>query len=672
MGALFKESSAIGSPGQPGWCSDGLWDSVAGGMDQGRRRVKVKFSRAERKIFRKRKSIKVSQWVEKHRVLTMSALPGIWRNEVTPYLVGIMDAAALPFVHEINVCATPQTGKTESAHNFVGYCIDRAPGPVMYIYPDETTGKENMDDRIIPMIMSSPRLRTHLTGKDRDKSSLRVRLQHMPIYIAWARSASRLANKPIRYAIADEIDKDGFSPMSSKEARPLDLIDKRFNTYRSVYKFFKISTPTLEEGNIWQALQLSDVIFEYHAKCPLCGVRQLMTVEGIKWEGGSSADRQAIKSKHLAWYECENCGGHWDDDLRNEAVRGGLWMVKGEKLTMEAYLSRFRPSSIGFQVPAWISYFVSLSECAAAFLKGIEEGPLAMQDFDNAFRAEPYRPRIANQEESEILAHRIDLPSGVVPRDAVALTCGIDVQKLGFWFLIKAWKRDLSSHRMLYGWVTTWDDITDLIYNTRYPVEGSKDKTMAIWRAAIDTGGGPEGMEDEWSKTEEIYEWIRKNGRGTVFGIKGASRPQVKKVNPRVIDRMKRKNRVIPGGITLYFLDTAALKEAFWWRMGRRFKKTDDGPPETQHITMHADMGMDYVRQILAEEKQRDRRTGKIKWVPIRKDNHLLDCEIYSDACADPEWMPSLSGMIRRKKRKFNGKKGRGSGGGGGFVNSWR
>jgi hypothetical protein len=26
----------------------------------------------------------------------------------------------------------------------------------------------------------------------------------------------------------------------------------------------------------------------------------------------------------------------------------------------------------------------------------------------------------------------------------------------------------------------------------------------------------------------------------------------------------------------------------------------------------------------------------------VRRDNHLLDCEVYSDACADPEWMPSL------------------------------
>lgn len=666
---LFKDRDGVCVSTRPSWCSEQLWRTLSEAMGDGALKVEFSFSKSERKIFRKRKPIPISQWVEKHRVLTMSALPGIWRNEVTPYLTGIMDAAGLPFVHEINICATPQTGKTETAHNFVGYCIDRAPGPVLYIFPDEATGRENMDDRIIPMIQSSPRLRTYFTGKDRDKSSLRIRLQHMPIYIGWARSASRLANKSIRYGIADEIDKEGYYPGSSKEAHTLDQIDKRFNTYRRNYKFFKISSPTLEDGNIWKALQGSDVKFEYHVKCPLCGVRQLMRFENIKWDGGSRADRAAIKNKHLAWYECDHCGGRWDDDLRNQAVRAGVWMVQGQALTMSAYLSRFRPASIGFQIQAWLSYFVSLSECAAAFLKGLAEGPLAMQDFYNGFKAEPYRPKIRTQEESEILAHRIDLPSGVVPRDTVALTCGIDVQKAGFWFMIKAWQKDLSSHRVQYGWVTTWEDINELIFNSRYPVENSK-KTMGIWRAAIDTGGGAQGAEDDWSKTEETYEWIRKNGRNVAFGIKGASRAQVKKVTPRVIDRMRRKNKPIPGGITLYFLDTAQFKEAFWWRMGRKFQADDDGPAETQHITMHADMGMDYVRQILAEEKQRDRKTGKIKWVPVRADNHLLDCEVYSDACADPEWMPSLSSLIRSRKKKKKANKGGGERKG--FVNSWR
>jgi phage terminase large subunit GpA-like protein len=219
----------------------------------------------------------------------------------------------------------------------------------------------------------------------------------------------------------------------------------------------------------------------------------------------------------------------------------------------------------------------------------------------------------------------------------VALTCGIDVQRDGFWFLVKSWNRDMSSHRVQYGYLTTWADVENLIFNTRYPVEGRPDAGMGIWRAAMDTGGG-KNDEDDWSKTEEIYTWLRRNSRGVVYGVKGSSTAQVKKVTPRVIDKMARGNRPIPGGITLYFLDTDKFKEAFFWRLGL-------APGEPQAITLHADTDITYARQVLAEQKQRDKR-GVVSWVQVRRDNHLLDCEIYSDACADPEWMPSLTFMM--------------------------
>ncbi len=187
----------------------------------------------------------------------------------------------------MNTVSGSAGGGSEGVHNFVGYCIDRAPGPVLYVYPDEKTAAENSKDRILPMIKSSPRLRSYLTGTEKDASALRINLAHMPIYLGWARSVASIANKPIKYAIADEIDKDGFEP-----------------------------------GNIWKALnEHTDVIFDYHVKCPLCGMQQLMAFTGIKWEGGSKADPGKIKNNKQAWYECVHCQGRWNDDVRNRAVR---------------------------------------------------------------------------------------------------------------------------------------------------------------------------------------------------------------------------------------------------------------------------------------------------------------------------------------------------------------
>ena len=43
-------------------------------------------------VLRPRERLTVSQWAEKNRVLPDgNAIPGPWRNNVTPYLVEIMD-----------------------------------------------------------------------------------------------------------------------------------------------------------------------------------------------------------------------------------------------------------------------------------------------------------------------------------------------------------------------------------------------------------------------------------------------------------------------------------------------------------------------------------------------------------------------------------------------------
>jgi len=639
MTQLFKDKEDILLvPARPGWMAQDLWNTLTSVMDLGKLRIAFSFSRAEKKVLRKRKPIKVSSWSEKHRVLTMSVLPGIWHNDVTPYLAGIMDAAALPFVREINICKTPQTGGSEAVHNFVGYCIDRAPGPVLYVYPDEKTAGENSKDRVLPMINASPRLRSYFTGLEKDKSSFRINLQHMMIYFGWGRSVSSLANKPIRYAIADEVDKPGFDA-GKKETGPLELIDKRLTTFRNISKFFKISTPTVESGNIWREINKSDVIFDYYVPCPLCSELQLMSFKGIKWEGRSNADAKEIKNKNLAWYECEHCQGKWDEDTKRKAVGKGVWIARNEKdstkISMDVYLEKFRPAGIGFHIPSWISYFVTFGEIVHAFLIGLDD-PVKMQDFLNSYCALPWKDIIVKKDEEEILIHKNNLPAGIVPADAVALTCGIDVQKYGYWFVVRSWTADLSSHLVQYGYLTTWADVETLIFNTRYPVEGKgPETTMGIWRAGLDSGGGKDSEED-WSKTEEVYAWVRRfSQRGMVFATKGASTPQVKKVNPRTIDKMARGNRVIPGGLVLYFLDTNQFKDLFHWRLGRSLK-------ESQYVSLNADTGVDYARQILAERKEKD-RAGKTEWVQHRRDNHLFDCENIAAACADPEWMPSLS-----------------------------
>ena len=597
-----------------------------------------RFSAAERKILRKRRRIRVSKWAQRHRVITMGKYKGSWQNKVTPYLAGIMDSMAFQSIRTVILCAAPQIGKTEAVNNFIGYCIDRAPGPVLYVYPDALTARENSKDRILPMIESSPRLKSYMTGWEDDKTSLRIKLAHMPIYLAWAGSAARLANKPIRYVIFDETDK--YPPVANKrEADPISLGEKRTITYRYDHKIIKLSTPTTESGPVWQALTTeAEAIFDYHVPCWACGELQPMVFEQIQWpkevdeKGGEShPEPERMQKEALARYVCVHCQAEWADHDRDRAVSKGIWRARDTGQDINRYLKTERPRKIGFHLPSWVSPFISMSAVAAAFIKTLIGGLAMLKDFRNAHQAWPWKQITMSASESGILAARCDLPPQKVPEEAVALTAGIDVQLRGFWFAVRAWALDYTSWLIHYGFLPLWADVETLLFETTYPKEGSETR-LRIFRAAIDTGGGKTGS--GISMTEETYWWLRKNQRGRrcrVWGTKGSSRALAGKLNiGKPLERTP-SGKPLPGGIRIISVDTMQVKDAYHYHLQRA---VDD---LAQGAYLHADTGVDYANHILAEEKEIDDR-GNEKWVQKRADNHLFDCECLAMLCADPEW----------------------------------
>jgi phage terminase large subunit GpA-like protein len=562
----------------------------------------------------------------------MSAMPGPWRNEVTPYLTGIMDAAAFPSVREIVVCKCPQSGVTEAVHNFIGCeAIDQDPGPVLYTFPDREMAEENSRDRIMPMIKSSRRLRSYLSGQRNDESMLRINLIHMPIYMAWASSPARLGNKPIKYGVADETDK--FQTRGSKETGSIELMDKRFTTYRDAYKFWKISTPTLEEGIIWKAFQSAEVRFYQWVKCPECGRLQRMRFESIRF--GECRDPHAMRKGKLAWYQCGHCPATWDDHQRNKALAGAIWSTAetdGDRhIELFAYLAAHRPRSIAFHLPAWETRFVSMSECAAVFLDSLDGGLEKLKDFKNQIEAKPFKQIVVAPTEAQYHAAVISLPAQTVPAEAVALTCGVDQQKYGFYFLVRAWARDYTSWMIHYGMLPAWEDLEALLFNTEYPSDGGRP--MRIHRIAYDTGGGESEYADQ-SMTEAAYMWIRKNGvgrGGRVWGCKGATWPQANKIKMSKSFDKTPSGKPIPGGLQILTLDTEKLKDAFFYRLGQAADQAE------MAAYLHAGTGSDYFAHITAEHKIQD-KDGAFRWVKKRARNDWLDCECLAAAAADPEW----------------------------------
>lgn len=618
----------------PHWLPPAVARAAADYLRQHGGSISIRFAKGEKKVLRRRRPVPVSQWAERHRVVEMSSIPGKWKNIFTPYLVGIMDAAGTPGVETVIICKSPQTGGSESGHNLVGWCIDRSPGPVMYVFPDEITARENAKDRIIPMIETSPRLREYMTGYGDDASSLRINLAHMPIYLGWSGSVSRLGNKPIRTLILDELDK---YKNPKNEASSESLAEKRTTTWRRRGRchILKISTPTTEDGPIWVAFtREAGARFDFWVRCPHCGLYQLMAFDRISWPD-KDTDREPtaedVLARRLATYPCEHCGTVWDDGDRDRAVRRGEWRERTSGLELSAHQAAHRPTKLGFHIPAWLSYFVSLSEVAAAALKYKESGKLDdLKNLQNQYKAEPWKEEHVDRSEDAILALCDDRPRGAVPgpvdgRDRVCvLLAGVDTQggnaeKGYFRYVIRAigYGEEEESWLVQAGTAPTFSALNDLLWGSVY--RDPQGREYSVRACMIDAMGG---------RTKEVYAWAIRH-RGRVFpwqGVRSMTQPYTPAPQEYFPD--VRGNKVkIPGGLMLWRCDTTFYKSDLSHKLGI-------APDDPGAFHLHSGEGgilEQYAREMCAEVWDDE----KMAWLnPHHRPNHFWDCETMIQALA--------------------------------------
>jgi len=326
----------------------------------------------ELELWRAKENCTVSEFAAKYRPVTLGAHIGSWDNTLVPYLVEIMDTAALPHVEEMVICGPPQSGKTNACLNILLHHIYRYGGNGKYcMFPTEQLAKLFVNMRLKPVLERCAVLSDRMGGRSATTLERIAMSDGTFIFPAWGTSAAKLSSFGADFVWADEVDKN--ADLVGDESDPLTLLEDRVRTFRR-RKMLKCSTPTVENGLIWQALGRCADVREYHVTCPHCDALQQMRVEQLTWPGqlglfegqGTGKENQQqpdqdpelLKSLRPARYICEACGALWDDLERNIAVRRGAWISKAERPA--------RARSIGFHISGFISPDISLSDIAAA------------------------------------------------------------------------------------------------------------------------------------------------------------------------------------------------------------------------------------------------------------------------------------------------------------------
>lgn len=560
--------------------------------------------------------ISVSSWAEKYRIIDAktAAMPGPWRNRKTPYLTEVMDELNNYETEEIVFCKCTQVGGTEAELNMIGYIIAQDQAPTMVVYPSDKLGESVSENRIKPMVKSSPALRERF----HELRSLKLEMQFDGMYltISGANSPSGLASRAIKYLFLDEVDK--YPGSSKKEADPISLARERTKTFAN-RKIYMTSTPTIKSGHIWKNLLDCDVEKHYFVPCPHCGEMIELVFANLRFpkgeEGLTASDRadQAV-------YVCQECGCVITDQHKPQMLRMGEWRIVKENNSGRR--------KIGYWISVLYSPFVRFSEIALEWINAQGDNE-RLQNFINSWLAEPWEDTRLTTSSDVVLERQTEFEEFTVPSWAKFLTGGVDVQETSLYWTIRAWGNFITSQNICHGQAMSWMDI-ERVMNYGYLKEDGTQLVVSL--CLIDSG----------FDTDAVYDFCANNS-DWALPVKGSSRVMTEHFHLSKIN--KTDSRAY--GMNLCVVDGGKYKDMITARM-----KKENGRGAWM---VYRGCDLEYARQVTSEHKVQVKKGDQLVQVWELKashtDNHYLDTETYAFAAADILGVRSMH-LLEEEKRE--------------------
>lgn len=553
----------------------------------------------------------VSEWADENRVLVSesSSEPGRWRTDRAPYQREIMDAFTQPGVWKIVIMASAQVGKSEIELNMMGCAICNDPGPMLYVQPTDKVGEDYSKRRIAPMFAASPALRNKIyKAKGRDSGNT-ITMKTFPggsLAIIGANSPSDLASKPVRYVFFDETDR--FPPSAGTEGNPIELAERRTETFRHNRKIVETSTPTIKGASSIERSYMGGTQEEWHVECPHCRTYSYISFNDIKFEKEDIKDEdgQPDYIVRRVWWRCPICkkdtGEH--DTKRLPAK----WVSKKP----EAIANGIR----SFRLNAFMSPWSDWRDICYKFLKA-KDDPELLKVFYNTMLGESWEVRDRSGV-PEKLYERREYYEAEVPDGVLVITMGMDTQDNRLEYEVVGWGRDEESWGIAKGIIPgradmpeVWDEVDALLDRGWKRKNGMKMRIMATF---IDSGG---------HFTDEVYAECAKRQNRRVWAIKGEPGDG----KPYVRPMKKSKSKAVA-----FMIGVDAGKEAIMYattieKPGKRYMHYPRDP--------RAGYDMDYFRGLISEKLVIHRRMGRntMVWEQTYQRNEPLDMRNYARAC---------------------------------------
>ncbi len=557
--------------------------------------------------------IKVSEWSEQKRILPpSSAAPGPFKYDKTPYMIEISDKLSVTDpAQTIIFKKSSQVGATEQGNNWLGYVIDVAPAPFLYMMPTDALMKSTSKKRIQPMIDGVVSIKDKIKpnkAKDSGNTILEKIYEGGSVTMVGANSPVGLSSAAVRYVYADEIDR--MPPDVAGEGSPVDLADTRTMTFGARAKKFLSSTPTRKGQSLVDAEYEKTGQRHYHVPCPFCGSMQYLKWEQLRYEAG--------KWEHVK-YECEHCNQLIPERYKPQMLSAGKWIPEFPEKE-DGYTFGYHINAL-YSPLGWYSW----GKMAKEYEDSANDIPKRIT-WVNTKKGECYEAEGVIPQWEMLYAQRERYKHGTVKANVAFITAGVDVQADRLEVEIVGWMKGKCSqsidYRVIIGDTATeevWRKLSTLLDET---FVRDDNQQMKISIMAIDTG----------YNTSHVYDFCLRNmGTGRVIPVKGSDSLQMVFSAPKAVQYTSRGEKL--NTIKVYHVGVSIIKsELYGWL--KLLKKDEDIPAGFCFFPQYDEF---YFRGLTAERFEivtNKKGFTVYQWVKKYKRNEPLDCRVYARSAA--------------------------------------
>lgn len=595
-----------------------------------------------REAWRPPPKLTLSQWADRHAVLSAesSAETGRWRT--IPYQRGIMDAITDRHVEAVTVMKSARVGWTKIINHAVGYHAHYDPCPIMIVQPTIGDAEGYSKDEIAPMIRDTPVLDALFPEGGRRESGNTILHKQFPggqLRLVGADSPRGFRRVSIRFLAFDEVD--GYAATAGEEGDQIKLGIVRTEYFWN-RKILAGSTPTLDATSRIQRRFLAGDQRHYHVPCPECRQPQVLKWENLRWEKGRP---------ETAAFACIHCGVlieyRWQRWMVEEADR--LALAGDRTMGWVATNPDAEPRHASFHIWAAYSYspnatWENLAREWLASHKNIEE----RKTFQNTVLGLTYKGEGDAPDWQRLFERRSPAAPGRIPRGGILLTAGVDVQKDRLEVEVVAWGRRLRSWSVDYrvipgdtsqldGPESPWPRLAEMLAET-FPHEGGGPGAQ-LAMMAIDSG----------YNTNTVYQFVGRQAASRVIAVDGRESLSMIVGQPKAVEIKvsgKRKGR----SVKLWPVGTSKVKqELYGWLKQVKGEAQTEADEPFGYCTF-PQYGEEYFRQLTAEEivPRLVRGFRRYQWEKVYNRNEALDCRVYARAAAH------LQGVDRWDEAKWS------------------